>query len=212
VRQELQSFMQDYYRDLMQSQPNHVEILVEKNTIAPIVESVAMKFCIPMTSGRGYSSLPPRYQMAQRFKRSGAEQLILIIVSDFDPDGERIAESFARSMRDDFELTVHPIKAALTYSQTQEFDLPCGMDVDAKSSVNKKWFQGKYGDAEAFEADALEPARLQTIVRNVIESVIDVDAFNHEVEAEKADAAYLEGLRSRAMQLLGDQFAGDSNP
>ncbi|MHB9080272.1 MAG: ParB/RepB/Spo0J family partition protein [Pirellulaceae bacterium] len=197
VRQELQSFMKNYWRDLMQSQPNHIELLVEKNTIAPIIRPVAADFCISMTSGRGYSSFPPRYEMAQRFKESGAEKLIIIIVSDFDPDGERIAESFARSMRDDFGLTIHPIKASLTYEQTQEFNLPFGLTIQEKKSKNKKWFIAKYGNASAFEVDALEPEQLQAIVRNAVESVIDVDAYNREVEKEKQDAAYIEGLRNR---------------
>lgn len=155
--------------------------------------------------------LPPRHEVALRFKKSGAEKLILIIVSDFNPDGERIAESFARYLRDDFTLAIHPINAGLTHAQTQEFNLPFGMDINEKSSVNKKWFQAKYGAASAFEMDALEPGQLQTIVRNVIESVIDTDAFNAEAEFEKEDAAYLEGLRNRAMWLLGDQFAGEGD-
>lgn len=205
VQRELNGFLHGYWRDLQQSQPNWVELVSEKNTAAGDIQPVASKYCIPMTSGRGYSSLPPRYAMAQRFERSGAEKLIIIIVSDFDPDGERIAESFGRSMRDDFGLEVHPIKATLTHQQTIDFGLKFGMDVEAKSSKNKAWFQRRYGkDAKAFEVDALETDHLQRIVEDVICSVIDVDAFNHEVEAEKRDAAYLECLRERAMRLIGD--------
>src|SRR5262249_20612168 len=33
VREQLDDFLKGYYRDLMQSQPNHVEIIGEKNTI-----------------------------------------------------------------------------------------------------------------------------------------------------------------------------------
>lgn len=61
-----------------------------------------MKFCIPYTIGRGYSSLPPRKAMHTRFKKSGKEKLILLILSDHDPEGWDIAETFAKSMRDDF--------------------------------------------------------------------------------------------------------------
>ncbi len=104
IHSELQDLLRGYWRNLMQSQPNHIEILVEKNTVANIVKAVAMQYCIPMTSGRGYCSLPPRHQLAQRFKTSGKSKLIILIASDFDPDGEEIARSFARSMRDDFGI------------------------------------------------------------------------------------------------------------
>src|SRR5262249_55952988 len=99
VRRKLDGFLKGYYRDLQQSQPNHVEIVGEKNTIDNIVRPVAMEYCVPLTIGRGYSSLPPRDKMAKRFRRSGKEQLILLVLSDFDPEGEDIAHSFARSMR-----------------------------------------------------------------------------------------------------------------
>src|SRR6185503_10390616 len=87
VRSELDGLLKNYWRDLMQSQPNHIEILVEKNTVASAVKAVAMRYCIPMTSGRGFCSLPPRFQMAKRFRASGKEKLILLVASDFDPDG-----------------------------------------------------------------------------------------------------------------------------
>lgn len=102
----------------MQSQPNHIEIVGEKNTIQGVLRPVAMDYTIPYTIGGGYSSLPPRYAMAQRFKKSGKEQLVLLVLSDFDPEGEDIAEGFARSMRDDFKIKlVFPVKVALTHAR-----------------------------------------------------------------------------------------------
>ena len=88
IRDEAQDFLRGYARDLLRGQKNHIEILVEKNAIRKHVEAVADDYCIPCTTGRGYSSLTPRLKMAQRFLRSGKDQLILLILSDFDPDGE----------------------------------------------------------------------------------------------------------------------------
>jgi hypothetical protein len=59
VHKELASFLKDYWRDLQQSQPNHVEIVGEKNTIESSIRDVAARFCIPYTLGRGYCSLDP---------------------------------------------------------------------------------------------------------------------------------------------------------
>ncbi len=111
VASELNGLFKGYWRDLMQSQPNHVEILGEKNTVDPILRDVPGQYTIPLTTGRGYCSIPPRYEMAQRFRKSSKEKLVLLLLSDFDPDGEEIAHSFARSMRDDFGIEdIHPIK------------------------------------------------------------------------------------------------------
>src|SRR5262245_25699529 len=42
IRQELDGFLKGYYRDLMQSQPSHVEIVGEKNTVEGVIRPAAM--------------------------------------------------------------------------------------------------------------------------------------------------------------------------
>jgi len=85
VKGELDELLKGYWRDLLQSQPNHLELVIEKNTLLPILRPVASQYCIPFTSGRGYCSLPPRHAMAERYRRSGKGKLLLLLVSDFDP-------------------------------------------------------------------------------------------------------------------------------
>jgi ParB-like chromosome segregation protein Spo0J len=199
VRKELGAFLKGYWRNLMQSQPNHVEIVGEKNTSAPLISPVASEYCIPLTIGRGFCSLPPRHAMSQRFQRSGKQKLVVLIVSDFDPDGETIAHSFARSMRDDFGIeNIHPIKVALTKEQVDQFHLPCGGKAKKKSATYQS-FHDKYGDDEL---EALKPAALQQILRDAIDAVIDRDAFNAELDSEKQDAAHLEAVRRTVHRCL----------
>jgi hypothetical protein len=201
VRQEIDGFLKGYYRDLMQSQPNHIEIIGEKNTIVGVLRPVAMNYTIPYTIGRGYSSLPPRYDMVQRFKTSGKEQLVLLVLSDFDPEGEDIAESFARSMRDDFNIkNIVPVKVALTRDQVENMHLPPQMKAKEGSSRRPK-FVKNHGD-DVYELEAIPPAELQSILRNAIDSVIDVDAFNAEVDREKEDQTYLNGVRKAVKKML----------
>jgi hypothetical protein len=121
IRWEVDNFLKGYQRDLMQSQPNHIEIVAEKMTVQSIVRSVALDFGIPFTIGRGYASYPPHHAIRQRFQKSGKDKLVLICLSDFDPEGEDIAETFARSLRDEFDIEdIKPVKAALTARQVQE--------------------------------------------------------------------------------------------
>jgi hypothetical protein len=48
------------------------------------------------------------------------------------------------------------------------------------------------------------PENLQLVLREAIESVIDREALNHEIEAEKEDAAHLDALRRRLQVLLAE--------
>lgn len=202
VRGELDGLLKGYWRDLMQSQPNHVEILIEKNTVANIVKPVAGQFCIPMTSGRGYCSLPPRHAMAERFRASGKEKLIVLIVSDFDPDGEMIAESFGRSMRDDFDIAnVWPVKVALTAEQVRRFKLPPQM-LAKEGSMNYARFVRTHGTTNVFELEAVKPDVLQGLVRDAIDAVIDRELFNRELDQERADAAELEATRRAVVKAI----------
>lgn len=208
VQQQLDGLLKGYYRDLLQSQPNHIELVGEKNTVGPILKPVAAEFCMPLTVGRGYCSLPPRAAMAKRFRDSGKEKLVLLIVSDFDPDGEEIAHSFARSLRDDFDVsTVHPIKVALTAEQVRAYGLPPQLKAKETSAHHGK-FTAKHGD-DVFELEALAPAELQKIVRAAATSVLDVDAYNREVAAERADIAHLEGVRRSVHAYLGETMGKD---
>jgi hypothetical protein len=217
VGDALNNFLKGYWRDLQQSQPNHIEILVEKNTVAGIVKEVAMRYCIPITSGRGYCSITPRKEMVDRFEASGKDKLILLMVSDFDPDGEEIAESCARSIRDDFGIDdIHPIKVALTGEQVKRFNLPPTMQAKlpkskAQAAKRLKFVKDQGGD-NVFEVEALHPAGLQAIVTEAIDSVIDIDAFNAELAAEKQDAAFLAVVRETVKNALkGIDLTGTGN-
>jgi hypothetical protein len=203
IREQLKDFLDGYYRDLQQSQPNQIEIVGEKNTVESIIRPLALEYCVPMTIGRGYSSLPPRYDMACRFQRSGKEKLVLLFLSDFDPEGEDIPHSFARSMRDDFGIeNILPIKVGLTADQVDELNLPPQMKAKATSS-RYAGFVERHGD-DVFELEAVPPEQLQNMLRVAIDGVIDVDAYNAEIDAEKRDAAHLDGVRRAAQRALGD--------
>jgi hypothetical protein len=201
MREQFNRFLTGYCRDLMRSQPNHVEIVVEKNTVEGIVRRVAGDYCLPLISCRGFCSSPPRYEMAERFRKSGKERLIVLLLSDHDPDGEEIASSFTRSLRDDFGLPqVTAIKVALTAEQVKQFDLPPRMTAK-KTSSNYSKFAARHGD-NAYELEALNPADLQKLLREAIGGIIDRDLLDREIAAEKVDAAELETTRRRVQSML----------
>src|SRR5262249_35424110 len=202
LRRQLDGLFKGYYRDLQQSQPNHIEIIGEKNTIEGVLRPVAMEYTIPYTIGRGYTSLPLRYEMVQRFKRSGKDNLVLLVLSDFGPEGEDVGHSFARSLRDDFGVkNIAPIKVALTANQVRDLGLPPKMKAKEKSSRYEKFVE-RHGD-DVFELEAIRPQPLQGYLPHAIDSVMEIEAFKKEIDAEKEDAADLARHRGRVHAPLG---------
>lgn len=201
------NFLTGYTRNLMQGQTHHIEIMLEKNALRTVIESVAREYCIPVTTGRGFSSFSPRYDLFKRFKQSGKEKLVLLMLTDFDPDGEEIAASFARSLRDDFGIyLIHPVKVALTAEDVRNNDLPSDMDAKV-SSPNYVKFVSEHG-SKVVELDAAPVKLLQAKLREAIESVIDVAEYNAQIELEVQDAANIEAHRRVVFDAINKKHEG----
>ena len=177
----------------------------EKNTIDSIIRPVCSQYTVPYTIGRGYCSLGPRAALYKRFKESGKERLVLVILSDFDPDGDMIAQSFARSLRDDFgvpEYLLVPIRAALTPRQVKALRLPRSLLAAKETSKHYERFVSKHGSDAVYELEAVPPVQLQGLLEDTLEQVIDLDRFNDEAEAEQDDQTEIENTRRRTVAAM----------
>jgi hypothetical protein len=202
IRGELGEFLTGYYRDLLQSQPNYVEVIAEKNTVAAEIREVCGRYCLPMTSGRGFCSSPPRHDLLQRYNKSGKDKMILLIISDLDPSGMFIATTFAQSMRDDFGVEhVEATKVAITGEQVKLYKIPHGEKIKEGDTTRGPAFWKLYGEY-VYEVEALPDGELPKLLDGAIRSVLDLDAYNHEVEQEKEDAAKIEATRTEARHML----------
>ena len=203
LRAQVADMFQDYWRDLQQSQRNLTVVIGEKNTIENVVRPVCADYCLGYIIGRGFCSSPPRHDLAKRFRESGKDRLVVLILSDFDPEGEEIAHSFARSLRDDFGIgEIDAIKVALTAEQVAQYELPPQMQAKKGSSRFKRFVEN-HGH-NTFELEALPLDTLQELLRTTIQGVIDVRAFNRQVAREKQDRATLEKAREVATAALAE--------
>lgn len=210
IDEHVENLLTGYNRDLLVSQPYYIELVVEKLTVVNVVERIAIDYCVPMTVGRGYASLDARYKLAERFRKSGKDRLALVIVSDFDPEGEDLAALLPRSLTDEFNVKdVFPVKAALTSKQVTDLRLPPKLTAKSTSS-RRNAFVAQHGE-NIFELEAVEPRRLQQLVRNGIESVLDIELFKREQENERRDAAELAAIRRQIQTgIAGVQFSKSS--
>jgi hypothetical protein len=125
VRQEVDRLFTGYWRDLLQTQSNHVELVCEKNTVYHMALRVTQNYQIPTSSGRGFNSIDPWHDLYERYQDSGKERLIVIVLSDHDPEGEMIPQVGGRTLRDDFQVDdVTIVKAGVTREQIEKYHLP----------------------------------------------------------------------------------------
>jgi hypothetical protein len=202
IRRELGGFLCGYTRDYQRTQPDHIEVVCEKLGLRGIVQPIVARYGIPLTIGKGYASVDVRYRMAQRFRASGKNRLIIPMLSDYDPDGEVIAESLARSMRDDFGVaSVVGIQVALTERDVERLALPPKLTAKQGSAHYAK-FVAKHRTKNVWELDALEPAELQRMLTKAIDTVLNVELFNRELDAERRDSAELQATRNRVLAAM----------
>jgi hypothetical protein len=208
IRQETDNFLKGYWRNYQQSQPNHVMVYVEKNTIYNMVLQVTRRYQIPTVSARGFNSSDSMYDIAESFRASGKKHLDLITLTDHDTEGLEMRHDVKRRLRDDHKLghiysdpdVVRVWPAGLLYEDA--VNLPESLDAKTKSTNYEKYKERTNGDTRVWELEAMDPAVMLDDLDRMIRSIIDVKLFNAEVEEEKREAVEIQRVRRKMANLL----------
>ena len=99
---------------------------------------------------------------------------------------------------------MHPIKVALTGDQVKSFGLPPVMRAK-KSSANYEKFAGYPLRGRRFRGrgDSHRQTCSGSYKRQSI-PVLDIEVFNAEIDAEREDAAWLQGIRETVKSRFAD--------
>jgi hypothetical protein len=202
IARQADGLFKGYARDLLQSQQQHFEIVVEKLTVQNFVKPIASRYCMPVVIMRGNSGIDARHQIAQRFRASGKHSLFLFCLGDCDPDGDSIVQSTLRSLRDDFGIhNVRGTRVAMTHAQADGLHLPQMLEAKTKSPNYRK-FVRKHGRTDCYELESVAPEVLQGYLDTDIKGVIDVEAYNHEVDQQTREAAGILAKRQAVLQVM----------
>jgi hypothetical protein len=204
-KDQFSGLLKGYRRNRQQSQPDHIEIVAEKLTVRSILDPIASEHSIPLTISRGHCGPTLKRKIVQRFKRSEKGKLILLCVTDLDPAGEAIVQNFKDDFADDFGLDddrVVVIRAGLNMDRVEQNGLTPSYDTEEKDISTKRAYEEKYGTTDAYELEAMEPADLQEALTEDINSVLDIDAYNAELEQEDQDAAAIQARRAVVTDFL----------
>src|SRR5947209_6986666 len=166
----LESTKQAYRRSLWNDQEAYVEIWLEKDALAGVLLEETGLFDVPLMVTRGYPSLSYLHDAAESISYQGKDAYIYYF-GDWDPSGRditRATEAGLREFAPDAEIYFR--RVAVTAEQIISLNLPTRPTKPTDS--RSKSFEG-----ESVEVDAIPPATLREMVRDVIEMHIDRDAL-----------------------------------
>jgi len=207
IANETDYFLTRYRRHCLEGQKNHVELLIEKNTLLNIIKPVADKFMMPYSVNRGYGNPSLWKKMQDRFEDSPAERFILLTISDHDPEGFDLIDDATRSLRDLHHVPVEVVRVGLTMEQIK---VQGAHPAFAKESSSRfKQYLARTGSNKCWEVEALDPAFLQSEVHDAILSVLDLEQLNavqeRQVEEQRQIAAIRRRLGAGIQKLIADQ-------
>ena len=199
----VEAALESYRLDRWRGQDYYVELWVEKDALAGVLEPLAKEFHVTLMVNRGYSSTSAMYEASRRMLKAEyfARQPVILYLGDHDPSGE----DMVRDVRDRLHVFgAKPIvlKQALTMEQVQKYHLPPN---PAKMSDSRaKDYVAKYGTS-SWEVDALPPNVLQSIIRRSIQANINRPLMDEVIALEERDR---EDLRRVVKALSSDREGG----
>ena len=169
-----------YRRDLWAKQDYRVEIWLEKDAMADVIQPVASEWGVPLAVTRGVSSETFVYNAADDAS-CDLRTTIIYTLFDFDAGGDRghrkIEKGFADYCSADFIIE----RLAVTPEQIRDWELPTR---PAKSTDPEA---ATWGGKPCVELDAIPPDLVTELVEDAIMELIDARAWEVEqaIEAEE---------------------------
>ena len=162
------------------TQAVYVEVICEAGGMVPMLARVADPYGVTVRSGGGFDSLTAKHDLARHYANQG-DPVVVLHVGDYDPSGEALWQNlsedvgaFCTAMGGSLEVR----RIAVTKLQQEQFDLPT-----APPKAKDK--RGVFTDSITVQAEALPPDVLQEIVREAIESEMDLDALAETRQRER---------------------------
>lgn len=205
-----QSFRIDKWSD----QPTRVEVWVEKEALAGVVQRVANRNDVAWFSCRGYVSQSEMWGAAQRlgvYLREN-QNVHILHLGDHDPSGldmtrdirERLEMFTKQDWYNDYgvhlgrgRVTIDRI--ALNIDQIEEYNPPPN---PAKLSDSRaEQYVAEYG-SESWELDALDPATLDALIESHLNEIVDDELYAERQDSENTDRTFLAGASRRWSEVV----------
>lgn len=179
----IESMVEKYHLDLWENQNVRVEVWVEKEALAGVVERAALSRGVNYFSCRGYVSQSEMHAAAQRhryWERQGQDMVILHL-GDHDPSGIDMTRDIADRLSL-FGASTEVHRIALNFDQVEQYSPPPN---PAKLTDSRaEGYIEKYG-TESWELDALDPATLNELIVDHLDSFLHVPTYEDRTEQQQ---------------------------
>ena len=180
-------------------QPYHVELWVEKDALAGVLQPIATRRHIILMVNRGYSSQSAMYDTYARIEAALDYQkdAVILYLGDLDPSGEDMVRDIDDRLNVLYGTEVKVRKLAITMDQVQQYSPPPNPAKMSDSRAAK--FVDRFG-FESYEVDALPPEVLTQIIDDAIDDYEDPELMEAVKAQEDQDKALLRELGRDVMK------------
>lgn len=184
--QIIKAAVSGYRKNYWATQPNWVEIWSEKGTVRGTLAPVLNKYGVTFRVQHGYGSATSIHGIAEETAESD-KPLVILYVGDHDPSGLHMSEIDLPGRLKRYGGEAIIVRVALDENDVaDDTELP---SFEAETKIGDpryKWFTENYG-SRCWELDALSPVTLRARVEAEILSLLDVDAWDHAIDVERAE-------------------------
>jgi hypothetical protein len=180
----VQACANQFRLDHWSNQSNYVEVMVEKDALAGILEPVCRKWDVIFTANKGYSSASAMFEAGLRFSHAivAGKNAHLFYFGDHDPSGIDMTRDVTdRLIVFAFGEQIDVIRLALNMDQVKIWQPPENPAKETDSRFIA--YQDKYGDS-SWELDAVEPKTLANLVEDGIKNFIGFSEWDEKEEEQ----------------------------
>lgn len=203
-KQFMDSVTPQFQMDKWKSQENRVEVWIEKDALAGVIERVCSRNDVAYFSCRGYTSQSEMWSASQRLieYRDTGQTPIIIHLGDHDPSGidmsRDIFDRLDMFMQHDGGTGIEVNRIALNMDQVNKYKPPPNPAklTDARAHGYIK----KFGNS-SWELDALDPKTLDSLIEKTIKQYRDDKLWR---KAKEVEASYRQELMDAAERMSDD--------
>jgi hypothetical protein len=184
-----------YQTERWATQPNRVEVWIEKDALLGAIDRVCARNDVPYFSCRGYTSQSELWSAARRLSRceSAGQHTVVIHLGDHDPSGVDMTRDIQERLHL-FGSTATVRRIALNMPQVEQYDPPPN---PAKLTDSRATgYISAFGES-SWELDALDPATLDRLIDTEIRSWRDEDQWAADTERMQRQRAVLTAVSRR---------------
>jgi hypothetical protein len=182
-----------------------VQVWLEKDALAGVIEPITDKYDVPLMVARGYSSITFLHDSASKLPDDRPSYVYHL--GDFDPSGQHAAEKIEEDLQNfapDSEM--HFKRLAVTPEQIERWRLPTR---PTKTSDSRA---ARFGSRVSVELDAIEPRRLRSLVEKAILKHMPKKKFDELIKQQERERADIQRLVDEMKGQIEEPDEHDDEP